>query len=105
MTTFLELVSHYLSSITTSTLIRANWAGDVVGDDFAAMVLLHKLDEHRKAHNPRSMAKYLALWIKGNHGPLTDKAKGFAVEAGLKYNKTHGVGYKHADGTYHWFAV
>jgi hypothetical protein len=98
-----ELIKDYSNSITTAALIRAQAAPYT--EDFSQAVLLYKLVKHRRDVNLRSMAKYLALWIHEDLGPLCDRAKELAREAELKYDKTHGVGYPHADGTYHWFSV
>lgn len=98
-----NLIRDYESNLTSSVTIRG--AQSPYTDDFAQAVLLHKLSKHRQSGNVRSMAIYLAKWIKEDLGPLSDRAKGLAREAGLIYDSYKGVGYSHSDGTYHWFSI
>ncbi len=104
MTTFRELVDAYQTSVTSSVILRASYVAQCGDENFAAMVLLHKLDKHYAAGNARSVASYLADWYQdGDFGALPERAKEIAKSLKLRRSHDNHVGYPHADGTYHWF--
>jgi hypothetical protein len=104
---FSSLVQNYGNHIQNVVLLKSRW-GSEVGGQLECCILLHKLDKHRRTGNLRDMAKYMALYIRegfANRYGVPKRARGWAIEAGLKKSKTNGVGYPHKDGSYHWFAT
>ncbi len=95
-----SLIEDYSNNLTSSVTIRGQQSPYT--DDFGQAVLLHKLDKHFAAGNLRSMAMYLAMWIREDLGPLSEKAKNIARDNDLRY-VNGAVGYPHEDGTHHWF--
>jgi hypothetical protein len=68
-------------------------------------VLRYKVDKNLEEGNIRSVAKYIALYMK-EYGTVNfpKEVKEVAIKLKLDYNKEKGlVGYPHADGTYHYF--
>ena len=76
-------------------------------------MLMHKL--LKKAGDPRNAAKYIAVYLRDfgrNLEADTTSGLGLPKEAAvvasrlrLKWSVDHGVGYPHADGSYHFFNV
>ncbi len=105
MDNFLNIILAYRVSPTNSMILRSRY--EKYTDDFEQMVLLHKLEKHYRAKpcaNLRSMALYLALFMRECRKKPCDRAIGLALEVGLK-KQNNQVGYRHADGTYHWFDI
>jgi len=110
---FKDLVDSYRNAIVNLVVFRAKYGDEMPIED---MALLHKLEKHSAAGNIRSMAIYTAEWIKytGRSQAQTVKELELPEKAakllgshnrGLRYVPGHGVGYKHDDGTYHYFSV
>ena len=95
-----SLIKDYENNLTSSVTIRGQQSPYT--EDFGQAVLLHKLDKHLKNQNLRSIAMYLAMWIREDLGPLSEKAQIIAKDNRLLYQNGK-VGYPHEDGTYHWF--
>jgi len=99
---FAELVQHHMSHLMNVIQMTAQY-GEMLPEQ---LVLYHKVDKHYQAENPRSVAMYIAMFA--SEFPNSEVPAGVKFKAksmGLKADAKLGVGYPHADGTYHWFSV
>jgi len=99
---FGELVQHYMSHVPNVISMTAKY-GEMPP---AELVLYHKVDKHYQAEDVRSVAMYISLFKKEFPSrKVPDGVKFKAVSMGITADAVNGIGYPHADGTYHYFAV
>jgi hypothetical protein len=102
--TFIELVNNYQNHPVNCILLTTKYGEEMA---FEAKVLLHKVEKHYNNNDARSVAQYLALFFReywGQTGVPKAAAK-IAMDMGIIYHAVNGVGYPHADGTFHYFSA
>lgn len=109
--TFRELCVRYRTSIASIVRIEAALPGE--DRPWEQKVLMHKL--LKRADEPRNAAKYIAAYLEAFGRELdADTTSGFGLppeavalagRLSLRWSAEYGVGYPHADGTYHFFSV
>lgn len=99
---FSTLVQQYQGSFVTMTVLRTRH-GDKPAEQ---LILLHKLEKYQRQDDPRKVASYLAMYLS-DYPHLPEKAKWIARSFGdrLTFKVGESIGYKNADGSYHYFPI
>lgn len=103
MVTFIQLVEYFLKNNECVAFIAATYPRL----DFAAGLLLHKINKYDRLSHARGVAEYIHLFMAsyGHERDLPEEAVTIARKYRLKRKKDWSVGYPLLDGTYFWFGT
>lgn len=100
MSSFKKLVEEGYQGFMSSLMLTARYGEDL---PLHVKVLLHKVDKHATLGNSRSMAMYIAMFLKDYPEENLPPRIVAACKAAKLKKAGIMVGYPHNDGTYHWF--
>ncbi len=101
--TFTQIFNEFIVAPLTQAAVKACLPIDATLEQ---AVLHYFVVKHSIEYDIREMAIIVALYLREfrNKG-VHEATKALLRETDLRYNKKYGVGYPHADGSYHWFWV
>lgn len=103
MTTFTQIFNEFVVAPLTQTAVKAILPAEATLEQcvFHYFVVKYSIE-----YDIREMARLTAKFLSEfREMGIHENTKVILRESDLRHNKRYGIGYPHADGTYHFFAI